>query len=38
MIAQVSYGFRDKMFSQQFKPQGFYLKRLGRNPLEDVSC
>jgi hypothetical protein len=22
----------------QFKPQGFYLNKLGRHPLEDVSC
>jgi hypothetical protein len=22
----------------QFKPQDFYLNRLGRHPLEDISC
>jgi hypothetical protein len=22
----------------QFKPQGFYLNKIGRHPLEDVSC
>jgi hypothetical protein len=22
----------------KFKPQGFYLNKLGRHPLEDISC
>jgi hypothetical protein len=28
----------DRLLRGQFLPTGFYLNKLGRNPLEDVSC